>query len=79
MLIEVNGIQINYELLSKADAPVVMLSHSLACSMVMWNPQLAVLQPHFQILRYDMRGHGDSEATEGVYSGCDWFTGCLKD
>jgi len=30
MLIEVNGIQINYELLSKADAPVVMLSHSLA-------------------------------------------------
>jgi 3-oxoadipate enol-lactonase len=68
MLIEVNGIHINYELLSKADAPVVMLSHSLACSMVMWNPQLAVLQPHFQVLRYDMRGHGDSEATEGAYT-----------
>ena len=68
MLIKVNGIQINYELLNKADAPVVMLSHSLACSMVMWNPQLAVLQPYFQVLRYDMRGHGDSEATEGAYT-----------
>ena len=68
MLIEVNGIQINYELLSKAEAPVVMLSHSLACSMAMWNPQLEVLQHHFQVLRYDMRGHGDSEATEGAYT-----------
>ena len=68
MLIEGNGIQIHYELLRKTDAPVVMLSHSLACSMVMWNPQLDVLQSHFQILRYDMRGHGETEATEGVYT-----------
>jgi 3-oxoadipate enol-lactonase len=68
MLIKANGIQINYELSGKAGAPVVMLSHSLACSMVMWNPQLDVLQPHFQVLRYDMRGHGGSEATEGAYT-----------
>ena len=68
MLIEGNGIQIHYELLRKTDAPVVMLSHSLACSMVMWNPQLDVLQPHFQVLRYDMRGHGETEATEGAYT-----------
>jgi len=68
MLIEGNGIQIHYELLRKTDAPVVMLSHSLACSMVMWNPQLHVLQPHFQVLLYDMRGHGETEATEGAYT-----------
>ncbi len=68
MKIEANGIQINYELLGKKDAPVVVLSHSLACSMVMWNPQINVLAPHFRILRYDMRGHGDSEATEGAYT-----------
>jgi 3-oxoadipate enol-lactonase len=68
MMIEANGIQINYELTGKEDAPVVMLSHSLAASMVMWNPQLKVLEPHFRVLRYDMRGHGDSEATEGAYS-----------
>lgn len=68
MKIETNGIQINCELSGKSDAPVVMLSHSLACSMLMWNPQLEVLQPHFQVLRYDMRGHGDSDATEGAYT-----------
>jgi 3-oxoadipate enol-lactonase len=68
MKIETNGIQINCELSGKSDAPVVMLSHSLACSMLMWNPQLEVLQPHFQVLRFDMRGHGDSDATEGAYT-----------
>lgn len=68
MLIKANGIQISYELSGKEGAPVVMLSHSLACSMQMWNPQLDVLQPHFQVLRYDMRGHGGSETTEGAYT-----------
>ena len=68
MKIEANGIQINYELSGKSDAPVVMLSHSLACSRLMWNPQMEVLEPHFQVLRYDMRGHGDSQATEGAYT-----------
>jgi 3-oxoadipate enol-lactonase len=58
MKIEANGILINYELSGKPDAPVVMLSHSLACSLLMWNPQMEVLEPHFQVLRYDMRGHG---------------------
>ena len=68
MLIEANGIRINYELSGKEDAPLVVLSHSLACSGVMWKPQLDVLEPHFRVLRYDMRGHGDSDATEGAYT-----------
>ena len=68
MLINANGIRINYELTGKEDAPVVVLSHSLASSMVMWNPQLEVLEPHFRVLRCDMRGHGDSAATEGAYT-----------
>jgi 3-oxoadipate enol-lactonase len=68
MKISANGIQINYELTGKAGAPAVMLSHSLASSMVMWNPQLESLESHFQVLRYDMRGHGDSDAPDGAYT-----------
>ena len=68
MKIEANGIQINYELTGKENAPMVVLSHSLGSSMVMWDPQLEVLEPHFRVLRCDMRGHGDSEATEGGYT-----------
>jgi len=64
----INGIEINYELSGKEGAPVVMLSHSLACSLVMWQPQMAVLEPAFQVLRFDTRGHGGSDAPEGAYS-----------
>jgi 3-oxoadipate enol-lactonase len=68
MKINANGIDINYELTGREGAPVVMLSHSLASSMVMWNPQLGSLEPHFKVLRYDMRGHGRSEAPDGAYT-----------
>jgi len=34
----------------------------------MWEPQIDDLLPYFQILRYDTRGHGASEATAGEYS-----------
>jgi 3-oxoadipate enol-lactonase len=68
MMIKTNGIEMNYELSKEKDAPVVVLSHSLACSMVMWQPQLEVLESHFRVLRYDMRGHGKSEANEGAYT-----------
>ena len=68
MKISANDIQINYELTGQKSAPVVMLSHSLASSMVMWNPQLDDLESHFQVLRYDMRGHGASDAPDGAYT-----------
>jgi 3-oxoadipate enol-lactonase len=68
MMIKINGIEMNYELSKEKDEPVVMLSHSLACSMVMWQPQMKILESHFRVLRYDLRGHGKSEASEGAYT-----------
>jgi 3-oxoadipate enol-lactonase len=68
MIIEANGIRINCELSGIKQAPVVVLGHSLACSMVMWHPQLEALESRFQVLRYDTRGHGKSEAPPGSYT-----------
>ena len=68
MLIKANGIQMNYELSGKKDASVVILSHSLGSSLVMWDLQMDVLKPHFQVLRYDIRGHGRSEAPARPYT-----------
>lgn len=68
MLLEANGIQVNYELSGIKQAPVVVLSHSLSCSLVMWTPQLELLEAHFRVLRYDTRGHGDSDAPQGFYT-----------
>ncbi len=68
MKIKANGIQINYELSGKEGSPVVILSHSLASSLIMWEPQLKALEPHFKVLRYDIRGHGESDVTKGPYT-----------
>jgi 3-oxoadipate enol-lactonase len=68
MKIQANGIQINYELSGRENAPVVMLSHSLACSLAMWDPQMEALRAGYRVLRYDTRGHGGSEAPAGAYT-----------
>lgn len=68
MIIEANGIQMNYELSGVKQAPVVALGHSLACSMLMWRPQLEMLESRFRVLRYDTRGHGGSQAPAGSYT-----------
>jgi 3-oxoadipate enol-lactonase len=68
MRIKANGIQIQYELSGKKGAPVVVLSHSLSASLLMWNPQMDALNPRFQVLRYDIRGQGGSDAPSGAYT-----------
>ena len=45
-----------------------MLSHSLGSSLAMWNPQIEALEARFRVLRYDMRGHGKSDAPHGAYT-----------
>ncbi len=47
--------------------PVVVLSHSLGLDHGMWDALTADLSPHVQVLRYDTRGHGASDATPGDY------------
>jgi 3-oxoadipate enol-lactonase len=68
MRVPANGIITNFALDGPADAPVVTLSHSLAASLEMWEPQLPALANHYRVLRYDTRGHGGSEAPPGAYS-----------
>jgi len=63
-----NGIQVNYELHGKEGAPWLVLSHSLACSVRMWDPQIEALKGEYRILAYDTRGHGATEATKGAYT-----------
>ena len=67
MRISANGIQLNYEAQGPADAPSVVMSHSLAATNAMWDPQMEVLKD-YRVVRYDMRGHGDSDAPDEAYS-----------
>jgi len=68
MQVQANGIAINYTLDGPANAPVVTLSHSLACDVTMWDPQMAMLTAKYRVLRFDTRGHGKSGAPAGAYT-----------
>lgn len=49
-----------YEREGTVDAPNLILSNELGTSLNVWAPQVPTLSEHFQLIRYDPRGHGRS-------------------
>jgi len=68
MKVDIGKCQINIETSGNPAGPVVMMGHSLGCGLSMWDPQMALLEPDFQVVRLDMRGHGLSDAPLGPYT-----------
>jgi 3-oxoadipate enol-lactonase/4-carboxymuconolactone decarboxylase len=66
--INIDNTRLFYRLEGKEGLPVIVLSHSLGCDHSMWAPQMPNLLERFQVLRYDTRGHGASDAPAGDYS-----------
>jgi 3-oxoadipate enol-lactonase len=62
---------LHHELTGPANAPCIVLSTSLGARMQMWQPQMDALTQHYRVLRYDMRGHGNSPSPTGPYSIAD--------
>ncbi len=66
--IKANGIEMNYKLEGPPDASVLMLSNSLLTDYRMWDSQVPAFASKYRLLRYDSRGHGDTQATSGPYT-----------
>jgi len=66
MKIDANGIRINHEI--EGSGPWVVMSHSLACDLHMWDEQTAALKGKYRVVRFDTRGHGLSDAPDGAYT-----------
>jgi 3-oxoadipate enol-lactonase len=64
----VNGISVNHRIDGKDGAPWVTFVTGIANDLSMWDAQVAALERDFRILRYDLRGHGGTQATPGPYS-----------
>ena len=64
----VNGISTYYEIHGSEGAPWLTFSHSLACSVRMWDGQIAAFKDRYRILVYDTRGHSGSAAPAGAYT-----------
>ncbi|MHC1725964.1 MAG: alpha/beta fold hydrolase [Syntrophobacteraceae bacterium] len=68
MKAQIGDIEINFELEGPAGAPVVTLSHSLAATRDLWLFQARAMCGAYRVLRYDVRGHGNSSAPPGAYT-----------
>ncbi len=72
MKIKANGITINYQIdgpdAAPENVPCLVFSNSLATSLAMWDEQAAALKDSYRVLRYDQRGHGDTDAPAGRYA-----------
>lgn len=70
-----DGTRIAYRWDGAKGSPVLVLSNSLGTDLHMWDPQMGAFAKNFRVLRYDTRGHGQSDAPSGAYSidrlGCD--------
>jgi 3-oxoadipate enol-lactonase/4-carboxymuconolactone decarboxylase len=66
--IQLDAIRCYYRLEGAHDRPALVLSHSLGLDHSMWDPQVPELTSRFRVLRYDLRGHGASDAPKGEYT-----------
>ncbi len=52
------GLTVHFEIVGPADAPPVVLIHSLGTNLHLWDAQVPALADHYRVVRYDLRGHG---------------------
>jgi len=63
-----DGIAIHYREDGRQDGPPLVFSNSLGINLAMWDGQLEEAARTWRVIRYDQRGHGESEASEGPYA-----------
>jgi 3-oxoadipate enol-lactonase len=63
----INGMRMHYQVEGADSAPPVVLHHSLAMNLTLWDELAAALAPKYRVVRFDARGHGATEATKAPY------------
>lgn len=59
-LLNRGGVNIYYEV--HGEGPTLILTHGFSATSAMWQPQIAALSASYQLVIWDMRGHGQSDA-----------------
>ncbi|MDX8035397.1 3-oxoadipate enol-lactonase [Lentzea sp. BCCO 10_0856] len=60
--------EVHHVVTGRQDGPVVVLSNSLGSTLEMWDANVAALEEHFRVVRYDTRGHGRSPVVPGPHT-----------
>ena len=61
-----NGITTYYEI--RGSGQPLILIHGISLDHKMWQPQISYFSNKYAVITYDIRGHGQSEGSDGVYS-----------
>lgn len=70
--------RLRYRIDGPRDAQPLLLLHSLGVTLDLWSPQVEQWSQRFRIIRYDMRGHGQSAVPRGEYSLADLGQDALR-
>jgi pimeloyl-ACP methyl ester carboxylesterase len=62
--IQANGLTFHCVVEGARDAPAVVFTHGLAASSRIWQGQADRLRDRYRVVRYDLRSHGESQATD---------------
>jgi 3-oxoadipate enol-lactonase len=73
---EVNGARLYYEVVGSG--PALTLIHAGIADSRMWDDQFAVFARQFRVVRYDLRGFGQSEMPPGPYTMRDDLRALLR-
>lgn len=66
--IEAGGVRFRVRLDGPAGGAPLMFSNSLGSKLEMWDDQVAHFARRFRVIRYDVRGHGETSSPPGPYS-----------
>ena len=63
----INGMRTHYAVTGDREGAPLVFANSLGTDFRIWDRVLALLPPGLRVLRYDMRGHGLTDAPGGDY------------
>ena len=66
--VSINGLNLNARVDGPEGAPWLVCSNSLSTNLSLWDGLIDAFGPRFRFLRYDQRGHGNSDAPVGDFS-----------
>jgi len=68
MKVNLNGITLNYTERGLPQGLPVVFIHGFPFSHLMWEPQMKALPNNIRAITYDIRGHGESDVADGIYT-----------
>ncbi len=66
--VDLDGLRLHLRDEGPRDGPVLVFSNALGTDLRIWEPVLRLLPPGLRVIRYDRRGHGQSDVPPGPYA-----------